>query len=53
MFDVPASPDSSSEEEEQANIVIMNNYFGIGVDAMLSLDFHLAREEQPDKFNSR
>eukprot|EP00795_Rhopilema_esculentum_P008071 gene8071-13987_t len=53
VFDVPASPDSSSSEDEQANVIIMNNYFGIGVDAMLSLDFHLAREEQPDKFNSR
>lgn len=31
----------------------MNNYFGIGLDADLCLDFHNAREENPNKFNSR
>lgn len=31
----------------------MNNYFGIGIDADLCLDFHNARESKPDKFNSR
>ncbi|XP_008284327.1 diacylglycerol kinase theta [Stegastes partitus] len=36
-----------------AGIVQMNNYFGIGIDAELSLDFHLAREDEPDKFTSR
>ncbi len=33
--------------------VVMNNYFGIGLDAAIALDFHLAREERPDKFSSR
>ncbi|XP_031442985.1 diacylglycerol kinase theta isoform X2 [Clupea harengus] len=38
---------------EPPKIVHMNNYFGLGIDAELSLDFHQAREEEPGKFNSR
>ena len=28
-------------------IGVMNNYFGIGIDAKIALDFHNKREEQP------
>ena len=43
----------SANLEDQTSIFVMNNYFGIGIDADLSLDFHNAREDKPDKFNSR
>ncbi len=33
--------------------IVMNNYMGIGLDAAIALDFHLAREENPEKFSSR
>lgn len=39
--------------EDNAAIFVMNNYLGIGLDADLCLGFHNAREENPDKFNSR
>lgn len=43
----------SAGQEDNAQIYVMNNYFGIGIDADLCLGFHNAREENPDKFNSR
>ena len=44
---------SANTNEDPTKIFVMNNYFGIGIDAELCLDFHMAREEKPDKFNSR
>jgi len=44
---------SKDNEEVALNIVPMNNYFGVGIDAELCLEFHLSREENPEKFNSR
>lgn len=39
--------------EDNAQIFVMNNYFGIGLDADLCLDFHIRREKKPEEFNSR
>ena len=44
--------EAKSIDIEQASVV-MNNYVGIGLDAAIALDFHLAREENPEKFSSR
>ena len=41
------------ESGNQLRTAVMNNYFGIGLDAAIALDFHNAREENPDRFNSR
>lgn len=39
--------------EDNTQIFVMNNYFGIGIDADLCLAFHKAREKNPERFNSR
>lgn len=44
---------TGTQNEDNSQILVMNNYFGIGIDADLCLDFHNAREENPNKFNSR
>ncbi|KAL3278720.1 hypothetical protein HHI36_016251 [Cryptolaemus montrouzieri] len=44
---------AGSTSEDNSQIFVMNNYFGIGIDADLCLSFHNAREENPNKFNSR
>ncbi|XP_058169835.1 diacylglycerol kinase theta isoform X2 [Anopheles ziemanni] len=44
---------TGAQSEDNSQIFVMNNYFGIGIDADLCLDFHNAREENPNKFNSR
>lgn len=31
----------------------MNNYFGIGLDAKITLAFHTKREEHPEQFKNR
>lgn len=44
---------SVQSSEDNAQIFVMNNYFGIGLDADLCYAFHTKREHNSQKFNSR
>ncbi|KNC54841.1 diacylglycerol kinase beta [Thecamonas trahens ATCC 50062] len=55
-----AGVDGSGSDESAAGAVashntssVLNNYFSIGLDSKLALQFHTAREANPGKFSSR
>eukprot|EP00050_Salpingoeca_kvevrii_P011830 m.18227 g.18227 ORF g.18227 m.18227 type:complete len:971 (-) comp3654_c0_seq1:216-3128(-) len=42
-----------SVDGDADKLMAMNNYFGLGIDAQIALDFHLGREAKPHKYSSR